>query len=172
MLQPPQLLASLWTSAQTPLQSSAPAGQPHTPALQDWPAEHGVAQAPQFMRLVLVSMQMPPQSTWGSTHDTPPVVPAVVAVFVPAVVVVVGKPVVLVLVLVPLLLAVLPGSGVVGLLEQPHTIAKISDTSANRVVLCFIPSSSARCVLRLKEALGSRRSVLGRATLSQGTIHL
>jgi len=115
------------------------------PAVQDWPVGHITPQPPQLLALMEVSMHTPPQSTCGATQETPPVV-------MPAVVVAPVVPVSVLPVLVVVLLAVgvplpeVPGAGFESL-EHPQTMATISDISANRVVLCFIPSSSARSVL-------------------------
>jgi len=141
MPQPPQLSASVVMSTQAPLQSVPPPAQPHVPALHAWPAVHAWPHTPQLAVSVWVLAQAPPQLTCGATHVSPPVV-----LDPPVVVVVVGVPAVVVLGLVVVLVGVPPGVTESDFPEQPHAMAKISVTRATRVVLCFIPSSSARSV--------------------------
>jgi hypothetical protein len=61
----PQLLGSLFVFTQAPPQRACWVGQPtleQAPATQASPAPHLVPQAPQFWKLVCVSMHRPPQS--------------------------------------------------------------------------------------------------------------
>jgi len=141
MSQPPQWSALVMVSTHAPPHDAPPPAQPQAPLVHASPAPQAMLQPPQWIVLVMVLTQAPPQSSCGATHVSPPVV-----VLAP-VVVEVGVPAVLVLGLVVLLLVVVPpGVTVSDLPEQPHAMAKISVTRATRVVLCFIPSSSARSV--------------------------
>jgi hypothetical protein len=56
----PQFLASAWTSAQTPPQSSWFPEQPHAPPIQGSPASQAFPQVPQFAASLSVSTQASP----------------------------------------------------------------------------------------------------------------
>jgi hypothetical protein len=80
--QPPQLLLSLFTSAQTawvapspPLQRTRPPPQvrPHLPSVQTSPAPHLVPQAPQFDGSTFESTQAVPHWVVPAPHEDPQV---------------------------------------------------------------------------------------------------
>jgi uncharacterized membrane protein YgcG len=76
--QPPQFIASVMGSTQTPPQEVSPVMHiivlRQVPIMQAWPAEHALAQEPQLAASVLVSTQVAPQRVWpiaqsGGRHE-------------------------------------------------------------------------------------------------------